>query len=415
MDYQDYRKGRPRVLQLAGSVIATRHLLIPLMRRLRDCGYIVEAAASGDNRQAVNDITEEGFRFHRIGIKRNISLLNLAGSFFRIYRLLKREDFDIVHLHTPIAAFVGRFAARLAGVEKIIYTAHGFYFHENMNPVLRLFHQFLEFMAGRLATDLLFCQSMEDAETARYLRFLNPDRIIWIGNGVDTGRFVPDISLGSGLRKEIGIAPGSTVITFIGRTVREKGIVDLIHSYSSIMARFSESVLVVVGDSKTAGDRPDGVIEMLKHFVESENLGKRIIFLGFRKDIHRIMAATDIFVLPSYREGFPRTICEAMSCGVPVIATDIRGCREAVDHSETGLLFNPGSRSELSKALEDLLTHRGIRIRMGENGRKKAERELSEKRVLETQLEIYNNLAPAERYITAGLAEPSKETELVSG
>ncbi|MBU8923393.1 MAG: glycosyltransferase family 4 protein [Bacteroidales bacterium] len=385
---------KPRILQISASDITITKLLFPLMHALRFEGYDVECAANDLEKGTVSRIESVGFRFHNIDIRRNLSPANLYRGFMNILELLKRERFDIVHFHTPVAAFIGRLAAGIAGQENILYTAHGFYFHENMPWFKRFIFKFAEKIAGRFATDFMFCQSIEDTDWAAGGNFISPSRVLHIGNGADISHFNPDIELGSKVRKELGIDTQTIVLTFIGRIVKEKGILDLAESFRSLSSIFPNTILLVAGDCETSGDRDTTTLDRLKSLIRVNQMENRVKLLGFRNDPERILAASDIFVLPSYREGLPRSICEAMACGVPVIASRIRGCREEVTDGIDGILFEAGNNKALTEALGILISERGKRVAMGEMARKKALQHFDERKVLDRQLRVFRSLIP---------------------
>jgi glycosyltransferase involved in cell wall biosynthesis len=380
---------KPKVLQLASLDCAVKTLLLKLMIQLRSEGFSVHAAA-GDMKQGIaEEIEEMGFPFHRTSFQRNLSPLNLMKSLKNMVQIMRRERFDIVHVHTPIAGFLGRLAARLAGVPIIFYTAHGFYFHQRMPRLKYHLYSTLELLVGHLATDFMFSQSMEDADTAVRNRIIPAPDILYIGNGVDLNRFQPDLALGDQCRKELGIETDDVVITYMGRLVREKGILDLIEAFSAIAEKHQNCKLLIVGDNSTAGDRDTNTQLKLNEMTTNPLLEDKIIMTGFRNDPERILTGSDIFVLPSYREGLPRSICEAMACGVPVVATNIRGCREQVIDDQTGYLFPPGDVQSLVGYLDELIVHRGKRLSMGKASRKLAEEQFSEAAVVERQVGIY--------------------------
>ncbi len=381
-----------RVLHVAAIDLAVKNLLLPLMKGLRDEGYDVECAAADLGNGSARAIREEGFVFNDLDMERTLSLSNLIGGFRSILALLSRKKFDIVHFHTPLASFVGRFAARMSGTPNIFCTAHGFYFHDRMPWQKRMFFELAEIAAGHGATDFLFCQSTEDADWALARRFLSPSRILHIGNGVDVRRFRPDISLSSTVRKELGLEPEATVITFMGRLVLEKGILDLGKAFTGIAGNCPGAVLLVAGDSKTAADRDSSTSGKLRQMITMNSMENRIRLIGFRNDPERILAASDIFVLPSYREGLPRSICEAMACGLPVIASNIRGCREEVTDGINGILFEPGSIKALERAMMTLVNDRGARMTMGKNALKTARAELDEDLVIKRQISVYRKI-----------------------
>jgi glycosyltransferase involved in cell wall biosynthesis len=177
-------------------------------------------------------------------------MLSNIRSIYSLYKIIKHESPDIVHVHTPIASILARIAARFAKVPVIIYTAHGFYFHDNM-PWLKykLFLNIEKFIT-KYFTDFIFTQSAEDASIAIKNNFINRKSILCIGNGVDVvGRFNPkniDPEQVKRLSEEFDITEQNIVITFIGRLVSEKGVVELLEAFSGIS--YDNVRLLIVGD-----------------------------------------------------------------------------------------------------------------------------------------------------------------------
>ncbi len=195
--------GHPmRVLQLAAADITAKKLLLPLIDRLVAEGYQVYIACS-DGRYA-RELAGKGYRVFTVPIGRQISPLANARALWHLYRLMRRERFDIVHVHTPVAAALGRVAAWMARVPIVIYTAHGFYFHDDMRRWLKQPIIWVEKLLGKI-TDLTFTQSQEDAITAAREGISEEGRVVRIGNGVDIERFTtPPAS--DGVRMELGLS-----------------------------------------------------------------------------------------------------------------------------------------------------------------------------------------------------------------
>ena len=307
-----------------------------------------------------------------------------------MYKFFKKEKPDIVHVHTPIAAVLGRIAAKLARVPNIIYTAHGFYFHDNMKPYLYRVFFSIEKYIGRFFTDYIFTQSQEDKETASRSKFLKDNnKIICISNGVDVnGKFNSDNISKDEIEKlydEFGIKPDDKIVSFIGRVVREKGIIELMEAFMKIN---NEKVkLLIIGDV-FEGERDLETIKEIQKYKSNKN----IIFTGIRDDIPSLLYISDIFCLPSYREGMPRSIIEAMAMECAVIATNIRGCREEVIPNETGYLVPVKSIEPIYDKIEFLLNNEDILECMKKKGRERAKLLYNEKRVVETQIKIYDSL-----------------------
>ncbi len=370
-----------RILQLCAVDFTLYHFLLPLMRGLRDAGHEVTGACAHGN--LVPKIEAEGFRMIDVPIRRSANPLALWRSYRTIKHMLDAEKFDMVHVHTPVAALAGRLAAWQAGVPKIVYTAHGFYFHEHMPWPKRFAHIGLEWIAGR-TTDLLLTQAEEDAATARSLGLAHGP-IHAIGNGSDPARFRPALPLETtraDIRASLGTPQGRPVILMVGRLVAEKGYPELVEAMRAVDAE-----LWIVG-ARLASDHADGVDAAL-HAAENDPVLKtRIRLLGYRSDVHDLLRAADIFTLPSHREGMPRSIIEAMLSGLPVVATDIRGSREAIVHGQTGFLVPVRDPSALATALSRLADNAALRTGLGAVGLARARDLYDEAQVVARQLAL---------------------------
>lgn len=369
-----------KICQLCAVDFTLYHFLLPLMRAMRANGHeVVGACADG---ALAAKVRAEGFRVHAVPIVRGYNPVDHARAFAALLAFFRRERFDIVHVHTPIAALVGRLAAAAAGVPKIVYTAHGFYFHEHMPAWKRRLFVALERIGGR-ATDILFTQAEEDAAAARRLGLCRGGAIEAIGNGADPKRFhpaPPDDPARAALRRALGAGPETPVIVMIGRLVAEKGYPELIEAMRQVDAH-----LWIVGD-RLASDHAASVDAILAAAAADAALAGRIRVLGYRRDVPDLLRAADLFTLPSHREGMPRSIIEAMLSGLPVVATDIRGAREEVVHGETGLLVPVRSAAALAAALQALARDPARRRAMGEAGLRRARAQFDEARIVARQI-----------------------------
>lgn len=355
-----------KICQLCAVDFTMAHFLLPLMRALRAAGHeVVGVCSPGD---LVAGIRAEGFRVETVPIARSANPFCHVDAVRDLRALFARERFDLVHVHTPVAALVGRWAARREAVPRIAYTAHGFYFHERMAFWKRWAVQALEWLAGRW-TDVLFTQAEEDATTARALGLAKRGApILAIGNGVDPARFAPDETgeTRQRVRAALGTDPDRVVIVMVGRLVAEKGYPELIAAMRAV-----EAELWCVGE-RLASDHAAAIDGALAAAKAEPALARRVRFLGYRTDVPDLLRAADIFTLPSHREGMPRSIIEAMMAGLPVVATDIRGSREEVVPEETGLLVPVAAPAALAAALQRLAADPDLRRRFGAAGRARA-------------------------------------------
>lgn len=379
-----------KIAQVCAVDFTMYHFLLPLMRGMREAGHEVVGICSDG--PFVKEITDDGFRVLPLRIDRSYNLIRHTGSYRRLVRLFREESFDIVHVHTPVAALVGRFAARRAKVKTIVYTAHGFYFHEGMSGWKRRMFVTLEWLAGRV-TDVLFTQAEEDAETARRLKLSRGRTIQAIGNGVDPERFnpvKPDDAGRARTRIALGVHPDRPVILMVGRLVAEKGYPELIEAMRQV-----DADLWIVGE-RLASDHATDIDTAIAAAENDPTLKARIRFLGYRNDVPELMRAADIFTLPSHREGMPRSIIEAMMTGLPVVATDIRGSREEVLPEETGLLVPVRDSAALADALNRLVGDVALRRSWGAAGRSRALALYKESDVIARQIETLGLNAAAE-------------------
>lgn len=236
-------------------------------------------------------------------------------------------------------------------------------------------------------------QSAEDAATAVETRIASPERTVAIGNGVDLSRFCPPADpsgVSAEVRREFGFEEACPLALMQGRVVKEKGYPDLLEAWKRVHAEIPGARLLCVGP-ELESDRAGYAVEAGKLAAQAEFEGS-IRFAGFREDIPRLMQAADLFVLPSWREGMPRSIIEAMASGLPVVASRIRGSREEVIDGDTGLLVPPHDPRALSKAMIRLFQDEALRRRLGKEARIRAETEFDEWKVIEAQREIYRTV-----------------------
>jgi glycosyltransferase involved in cell wall biosynthesis len=371
-----------KICQLCAVDFTLYHFLLPLMRAMREKGHEVVGVCSDG--PLLERVRAEGFRVAATPIVRGYNPIEHWRTFRALTRLFRAERFDLVHVHTPVAALIGRLAAAWTRVPTVVYTAHGFYFHERMPAWKRTLFVGLEYLGGR-CTDVLLTQSAEDAEAARRLRLCRGGAIEAIGNGSDPERFRPaaqDDPERLALRRSLGVADHEPVIAMIGRLVAEKGYPELFAAMRDVDAR-----LWVIGE-RLESDHAQSIGPLIDAIQRDPAMSNRIQFLGYRSDVPALLRASDIFTLPSHREGMPRSIIEAMLSGLPVVATDIRGSREEVADGKTGTLVPLGDVAALARALQRLAANAALRTAYGRAGRARAAALFDERKIVAQQLAL---------------------------
>ena len=308
---------------------------------------------------------------------------------FQLFLVFRQKQFDIVHTHTPKASFIGQIAARVAGTPIVIRTLHGFYFHDGSNLLLRRVMILLERFAARFS-DAILSQNREDIQTAVEERICHREKISFLGNGIDLQCFSPesvDAEKLTQLREEFGLDPDKRVVGFVGRLVAEKGILEIFQAAQILLAQLDDLQFLFVGPVDVA--KKDAVTPQM---AADLGLEKSCKFVGFQDNMPEIYALMDVFVLPSHREGFPRSLMEASAMGVPSIATDIRGCREVVKDQDNGLLVPVKDPSALAGAILTLLTNSELAAELGKKGRAVAKLNFDERVVFDKVLQTYQDL-----------------------
>jgi len=257
---------------------------------------------------------------------------------------------------------------QLAAGPVIVHTVHGFLFNENTRGLRRALALGAEKWTAAWSDHLLF-QSREDYTWARERRLKRAEGLHLIGNGIDEERFDPLEYPGARLakRRELGFEPDDLVVGMVGRLVREKGYPEFFEMATRMAAVHPGARFLVVGISEP--DQSDALDAAA--LIDLHGLRGKCVVLDQRQDMPELYLTMDVAVLPSHREGIPRALMEASAMSRPVVATDIRGCREVVAEAETGFLFPVRDVDRFADAVGRLLGDQVAREQMGKAGRRR--------------------------------------------
>lgn len=344
---------------------------------------------------------EEGVIAHPVDMPRRISPGSDLRAVAAIRATMRAMRPHIVHAHTPKGGLLGTLAARFAGVPVRIYHIHGtpFLTAQGARRALLLAS---EVCACRAASRVLcVSQSVRELVVSKRLCPGRKAGVLRGGtiNGIDSEqRFNPDRmdpQTGVWTRKRLGIPPDAVVIGFIGRVVRDKGLVELVDAWRSLRHNSPRVHMLIVGPFEPQDPVPPDVEKTLRS-------DPRIHLTGLDWETPRLYAAMDMVVLPSYREGFPSVPLEAGAMRLPVVATRVPGCVDAVVDCETGMLVPPRDALALGLALRTYLDDQGLRDRHGAAGRERVVRDFRREDVHRALHEEYLRLLAL-----AGLGEPT--------
>jgi glycosyltransferase involved in cell wall biosynthesis len=372
-----------KIAHLTTIDMSLRYLLLPQLEAAREMGESIGISAPGP---FVPDLESLGIRHVAlVSSTRGMNLLADLRSIGQLWRVLRRERPDILHTHNPKPGVYGRIVGRLAGVPIVVNTVHGLYATPESPALKRWIVYGLEWLASRFS-DAELIQSPEDYDLLWRRRIMPRRKLRLLGNGVDLERFRPDPSVRREVRAELGLDDRTIAVGLVARLVAEKGVPELIEAAKRLPDRFA---VIIVGprDPEKADSLPEDLLD------RAEEDGVRL--LGMRRDVDRIYQALDLFVLPSHREGFPRAAMEAAASGLPVIATDIRGCRQVVEDGVNGYLFPVGEVEALTMAITRVGEDEDLRERMARESVSRAAARFDERLVVDKVMGAYADVAAA--------------------
>jgi glycosyltransferase involved in cell wall biosynthesis len=333
----------------------------------------------------------EGVMVASVEMPRRITPFGDLGAVTALRRIMRRVRPDIVHAHTPKGGLLGMIAAALAGVPVRIYHMRGLPMSTATGARRRLLSA-TEWISCRLAHRVL-CVSHSVRDEAVAEGLCPPGKIKVLlggsGNGVDaTGRFDPDkleLDSRSLTRRRLGIPDDAIVAGFVGRLVRDKGIVELFDAWTRLREEFSTAHLLLVGPFEPRDPVPAGLESALRE-------DPRVHLVGMDWNTPPLYSAMDLVVLPTYREGFPNVPLEAAAMRLPVVATRVPGCIDAVADGGTGVLVPARNGPALTDAVRGYMRDPALRRAHGHAGRERVLREFRQEALWEALHTEYEDL-----------------------
>ena len=379
-----------KILRVCASSLFAKTALLPEIDYLLDNGWSVDMAFPED--QSTESLVKKGYKIIIINDIRSISIIPNMKAIIKLYRLIITEKYDLVHSHNHIIGALTRIAAKLAGAPHIVHSPHGFYFHEHMPRHLYWFYHTLEKCLGWIS-DLVFIENWENMGMCQKTNLIPNKKIYHIGSGIDLTRFHGkklSLKKKNSLMKKLGIPRNAfPIIGITSRLTYEKGYRELIQSIVELRKQYPNINLLIVG--AVLNTERNNFYPELQELIKKYSLQEQVT-ITLEENVEDFLRLMDIFTLPSYREGFPRSIQEAMAMCLPVVATDIRGCRNLVIQGKTGFLIPPKNSKALTVALMKLINNNTLREQYGRAGRDYIEKNHSNKIVIEKMMAGYYSL-----------------------
>jgi glycosyltransferase involved in cell wall biosynthesis len=303
-----------------------------------------------------------GVRVYPVTMRRKINPVSDLAALWRIYAFLKKERFDVVHTHSSKAGFLGRLAARMAGVPAIVHTPHNFAFDRPRRMTWSIaFFGLLEKFAGFFC-DRVFAVCRDEQELAVSLGVLPAEKITLISNSIDAPRLDQGVNSET-KRTELGIRQGERLIVSVGRLAAQKSPKDFVRAADIVLHKMPDARFLFLGDGP--------LFKEIDRLIRKKNLESRVKILGWRNDTAEVIAASDIFVLSSLWEVLPNySLLDAMGLGKPVVITATSGSGDMVKNGFNGYVVPVADPEAMAEAILKLLKlpPAGLKT-MGKNSR----------------------------------------------
>lgn len=364
--------------------IAAFHL--PYIRLLQSWGVRVDVAAAPDAaRDVVSPVAD---RCIDVPMVRSPFRLRNLWAVVQLWRIMRQERYDLVHVHTPVGSVVGRVAAHFAGIPSVLYTAHGFHFYRGAPFYYWLLYYPVEGFLARW-TDVLITINEEDFQRAQRFRMRRGDPPVLVaGVGVELERFDPDqLPTREVIRDRLGLPQDAPVLLAVGEINANKNYGSLVDMVRRLLEQYPTLYVLIAGDGPLR-DRVQKLIQRL-------GVADHVRLLGFRSDIAELFKAADLVVSLSKREGLPVNLIEAAAAGKPIMATDVRGNSDVVA-VVGGRLVPPRNSEEAARVAANLLENPAQRRRLGDDAKRRAIR-FAASRVLSAVAIIYYRALSGQR------------------
>lgn len=373
---------------IVGGAQETPMLSCALSDPARCSGGILSGIETGAEGQLHDECRARGVSlWFEPAMVRRVSPWHDALALVRLVGFFRRGGWDVVHTHTSKAGLLGRIAARLAGVPVVVHTVHGWGVIPDQSWFVRAFYVWVERLCAPLC-DVLVVVSDQNRVEGLSRRIGRAEQYVLIRSGIEVEEYSDVPVSREDARRALQIPSDSFVVACIGRLSVPKTPIELFEAFERVAARHPNAVLLFVGD----GDhRP-----ALEAAIARAGAGDRVRLLGLRRDVPRILRASDALVLASQQEGLPRVLPQAMAAGLPIVTTRVGGGPEAVADGQSGFVVEVNDVSAMADRLDRLASDPALARRMGACGQARVE-EFSARRMTDQLQDLYERLAASRR------------------
>ncbi len=369
---------------IVGGAQENTMLTASLLDKARFRVEVISGPQTGSEGSLIEEVRQRGVTLTILPeILREISPRNDLLTLWKLYRLMRRERYTIVHTHSSKAGIIGRLAARLARVPVLVHTVHGWSFHEHMSPAVRKTYIFLERLAATFS-DAMIVVTQKDIDKGLKQGIGKPEQYRLIRSAIPLQEFDPENEDRDRVRSELGIPNEAIVIGNVGRFSAQKNPLDWVRVAGKVGRKYPDVFFLLVGDGPLRAE--------VEAALAAEGIAERALLTGLRRDAAHMLAAMDIFVLTSLWEGLPRVIPQAMVMGLPVVANRADGTTEAIIDGENGFLCEPGDTPKMCERVSELVEQAETRLSMGRKGQEYARREFDLRQMIAQIEALYEEL-----------------------
>jgi len=338
---------------------------------------------TGEGKILKNKLEDKGVRVYEINsLKRDMSFISEIKTFWLIFKIVKKEKPDVLHLNSPKASGIGAVVGRILLMPNIIQTTHGWSFNENRNLLSRFLIYIFSWITVTLC-DKTIVIAKNEKKQALNMPFIRESKVALIRNGIEEIKYIEKNIVRDALLNRISVSKESMTketiwLGTISELHKNKGLKHIINALANIKTPF---LFFVIGEGEER--------EYLENLIMRNGMQKKVFLVGFVDIANLYLKAFDIFTLTSIKEGLPYTLLEAGQAGLPIISSQIGGIPDIIDDGKNGLLNRKGDEKEIQKDIEYLILNPKVRAEFGKNIKQKIEKEFSVDQMLKKTLSLY--------------------------
>jgi len=342
-----------KILFLCSTDNMIWQFLLPHIKDLQNYGATVDCVCA-----------KTGFWFDELKNEHNLNLVNIPitrmplsiknlKAYFKIKKLQKQNNYDLIYCQQAVGGMLGRFIGKKYKIP-VIYTAHGYFFFKGNNPIKNLIYKFAEKLMSRW-TDVSITINDEDYNQTKKFKCKKCYKIS--GIGLDLEKYNNEEFDKQAFKESLGLNKSDKVVLSVAEFIRRKNHKTMIKAFAKLANELNDVKFVMCGSGE--------LIEKIKKLVKKLNIDNKTIFLGYRKEINKIMQVSDVFFHQSLHEGLTMSIMEAMNFGLPIVASNVRGNADLID-VKGGILTLPYDIKAQTQALKQILTEKETALNMSE-------------------------------------------------